>query len=130
MRIDVDELTLEKVKDRISEKTGVPVDLLNGETVEENIVRAKTLLALKQKNEAERPKTVAEEFSAWMKSEFGLGEPDEKKDVLSTLESDIMTEFFGIGYPSIRDAGELDSNTLSDGGSAKEQFSNWFRGQW
>ena len=129
MRIDVNENTLEKVKNRISEKTGIPVDLLNGETIEENIVQAKTLIAMKQKSEDERPKTASEEFSAWMKKQYGFGNPDENKDVLSTLESDIMAEFV-FGYTNGKDAEEVDHSNFSDGRSVRDQFRSWVQKTW
>lgn len=67
-----------EIREQISEKSGVPVDLLTGDTLEENVAQAKALLAYKREceniqgnsesgtNQITRPQTTKEQFANWL----------------------------------------------------------------
>ncbi len=50
----MDENRLQRIKESINRRTGVPASLLTGETAEEVVARAKAVLAYKREHEAQR----------------------------------------------------------------------------
>lgn len=108
-------------KQEISEATGIPAELLTGDTAEENIARAKALLAYRSEAEATRRKEPREQFAEWMNAQ-GIGE--EAPDRSAAL--DVIAEQARVeagGYPKIQDAGEVAN--MPDPRTAKEQFTEW-----
>lgn len=108
-------MTTEELKQAIEQRTGIPASLLTGETAEENIARAKALLALKKEREAERPKTAAEQFSAWLNQ----GAADPGADALAEIEETVKAG----DYPPVKDSGEVTG--LPDPRPARELFAEW-----
>ena len=109
-------MTNEEIKNEISTYTGVPVELLTGETAEENIARAKLLLAYKQDAQSESKNaqtgTPKEQFTEWISGMMGIEKPYEEP-APETPE-----------YPQVRDAGEV---YLGDTTTAREKFTEWIQ---
>ena len=62
-------LNIDEIRAAVSHSTGVPVDLLTGETEEEIRARAAALRAFARANGVqEEPKSTAEQFAEWMGS--------------------------------------------------------------
>lgn len=108
-------------KQEISKVTGIPAELLTGDTIEENIARAKALLAYRSEAEATRPKDPREQFAEWMNVQ-GIGEavPD-RSAALDAIAEQARVE--AGGYPITHDAGEV--MNMPDPRTAKEQFTTW-----
>ena len=115
-------MNLDEVKQEIEKQTGVPVSLLNGETIEENIAQAKALLAYKREAEAERPKSAKEQFAQWLNAQQGIEDQDTAGQALAQIEERARVE--AGGYPILQDGGSVNVNT-GDGRTAKEQFAEW-----
>lgn len=107
------------IKERIAERTGIPISLLTGETAEENIVRAKVLLAYKREHTA--PQSTGEQFAEWMNAREGIETQDEASQALAELEEAVRVE--AGGFPMLKDGGEVTG--LSDPRPAREQFAEW-----
>lgn len=120
-RKDGQTMTTEELKQRIEQETGVPADLLTGETAEETIAHAKALLAFKRKHAAEPPKTTNEQFAEWFRAQSGEEpEMDPAGAALAEIENSLRE------YPAgLRDGGEV-TNLNIDGGSARDKFAEWF----
>ena len=108
-------MTIELLKQRIEEETGVPASLLHGETAEENIAQAKALLAYK----SEAHKTTREQFADYMAAAMG----HERPDAMAALD---RIEANQRAYPTISDSGEIDPG---DGRTAREKFADMLRDQ-
>lgn len=113
-------MNIDEVKAQISERTGVPVSLLTGETAEENIAQAKALLVFKRRSEEERPKSTREQFAAWYKEREGIPEEDAAMEALAQIERSAAS------YPIVSDGGEV--TNMPDARPTKEQFAD-FMGQ-
>lgn len=111
-------MNADDVKIVISKRTGIPITLLTGETVEEDIAKAKALLAYKQEADAKRPKTAKEQFVEWAD---GAEDPGTETNPFKDLEDAAYYE--AGGYPKIQDGGEVTG--LPDGRTPAEQFSEW-----
>ena len=108
------------VKTMISDRLGIPADLLKGETPEEDLATAKALIAFRREHEAQRPKTTAEQFGEWMREQEGIEQPDEIGAAFTELEEAIRVN--SNAYLRLTDSGEAH---LGDTRSAKEKFAEW-----
>lgn len=108
------------VKQEISDATGIPAELLTGDTPEENIARAKALLAYR--SEATRPQTPAEQFAEWADKSGIWPKAPEGSAALDAIAERIRAEA-GRGYPEIKDAGEAPD--VPKRGTPEEQFTEW-----
>lgn len=127
-------LTSEQIREIVSKETGIPADILTGETQEEIIAQARAILNLKQSQadaqgqEAQaaqqptQPKTTAQQFAEWAAA--ALGEQTvEDNGLARTL--DLMGDEAekAQGYTPIPNPGEpLASFTPP---STADQFSEW-----
>ena len=115
---------IQEVKNRLSERTGIPVNLLKGETLEELVAECKALLLYKREHEAAKPKTTAEQFAEWAQKCYGEGGEVEDNIAANVdafaleIRRDIM------GEPIVRDGGEVTG--LPTSRSTAEQFAEWF----
>lgn len=103
-------MNLEELKNEIAKQTGVPAALLKGETLEENIARAKALLAFRREKYGipEEPKSTAQLFAEWMQG----GDPDPVQ----------------LGkYPQVTDGGEITETGQKK--TTMEVFSEWAAGK-
>lgn len=119
-------MTLEEAKIEIAQRTGVPVDLLQGETAEEYLAHALALKAYKKTTEVNTPvsKSNSEQFADWFKAKYSDEEEDNTEAELIELKN-IAAEADGrLGY--FKDA-SADSAPLPDGRTTSEQFADWFR---
>ena len=122
-------MTLEELKQEISNRTGIPVTLLTGETAEENISRAKAMLAYRRehtaKQTAAQPKSAKQQFADWMRSSYGTEDQETETNILSDLENSLNI------VPVLQDSGDILANNLqqSDGRSTAEQFGDWMNKQ-
>ena len=109
-----------EIKTMISERLGVPVCLLTGETPEEDLACAKAVLAFKREYEQTREKSNAEKFEEWFCDQMGIERPDQLQDALSEVEEAVRVSS-GV-YPNLSDRGEAH---LGDNRSTKEKFAEW-----
>lgn len=116
-------MTIDELKQAIEQRTGVPAALLNGETAEENIALAKTLLAYKKEHEAQRPKSTSELFAEWFTAKQGIETRDAAGEAMADIEEAVRVE--AGGYPIVKDA-TMDYRPLPDSRPAREQFAEWF----
>lgn len=99
------------LKQAASEKTGVPVDLISGETVKEIAESAVNIAAYAKEAYDKAP--TRDKFAAWLNG---------------TTPAEMIPNPAAINnksYPNVPDAGEVN---LGDQRSAKEKFSEWFLG--
>lgn len=118
-------MNIEELKEIIEHHTGVPASLLTGETAEENIAQAKALIAYKRANEAQRPKSHAEQFKEWFNQMQGIEAQDEASAALAAIEEQARVEEGG--YPIVLDRGVEAS--LPDRRAPREQFADWMTNQ-
>lgn len=114
-------ISLDDFKKEIQTRTGVPVNLLTGETGEEIIAQAKALLAYKREV-TEEHRTPAQQFADWFRSNTHLSEshyypvnppaPEPQEGVAS-------------GYPSLPNPGEPAGILPEYYGTTAQQFSQW-----
>lgn len=98
-------MTNDEFKQHIQSKTGIPAELLTGETPEDDLALAASLLAFKQEN---TNKSTAEQFADWMNGEA----PAAPQSVDEPHK-----------YPVIHDAGELPQAPRKV--PACDQFAEW-----
>lgn len=112
-------MSLEELKQKIEQQTGIPAKLLTGETPEENIAQAKALLAYKR--EAPEDKSPREQFAEWFSAQLGDNETDLAGAALERIQEQLR------GYPSLKDGGTpyINGATYPDARSAQEQFAEW-----
>lgn len=122
-------MTLEEFKCKTSETTGIPVNLLEGETGEEVVSRAKMLYALKQKNDVIMPqqKTCQEQFADWFKQyeTMKYGEEEKPINIFEGL-TNTAREVDGL-FPSIPDTSIDPLTNGMTGETPEEQFALWFK---
>lgn len=130
-------MTTEEVKQEIAQSTGIPVTLLTGETVEENIAQAKAILAYKREHETQQAKTTQEQFSDWLGGRLeginkqraailGLEYTPPEKDTAGAALAEVekQARLDAGGYPTVQD-GSADNADIGDGGSTKDHFEDW-----
>lgn len=125
-------MNVEELKLEIEKTVGVPALLLNGETSEEVISRAKALLAFKKDTRAEQPQSTSTQFSNWMKVAEGIEEPSEEVSALCALDQIAERECIASGgYPYIRDGGTpyINGAIMPDLRSNAQQFEDWMKDQ-
>ncbi|MBQ4467070.1 MAG: hypothetical protein II918_02510 [Firmicutes bacterium] len=122
-------MNIDDVKKQIEQRTGVPAMLLNGETVEENIARAKALLAYKKQHEEEQPKSTREQFREWIWSEAGI-EPDKNDATTLLVDLQEAARLEAGGYPKVSDGGTsaVSEFASQDTRSTEQKFIEWFQG--
>ncbi len=108
-------MTTDEIRLRIEQDTGIPASLLTGETAEENIAQAKTLLAYTKTGEQDNGK----QFEAWMQNQLGIEVPDPRDQALASIEESTLSSLY---YPDTGDGGEID---LGDGRDTRDQFAEW-----
>ena len=123
-----DMITLEEAKQTISERTGIPVDLLNAETIEGNIDRAEALLTLRNRSDAARetrqPKPTRDSFAEWL--EGGKLDPDELTAATVASLKETIRDLSG-AYPVLKDGGTIEADKdTEDPRTTREQFETWF----
>lgn len=129
-------MTIDELKQTIEQRTGVPASLLTGETIEENIAQAKTLLELKRERAAQRPGNTKDQFSKWLGDQidektryaadtFGIrtAPTDPEGAALAEIERKAKRE---AGH--IPDGGETDYTKFPDTRPNREKFRDWFDG--
>ena len=100
-------MTLEDYKQIIVTRTGIPSDLLTGETVEENIAQAKALLAYKRGCEQNKIQNTREQFKEWAELQMGIEPQNTAEQALAEIEK-------GSSDPEVR--------------TTKDQFIEWLNG--
>lgn len=94
-------MILEDVKKELSSRTGIPVSLLTGETIEENIAKAKAIIAYRRDHD--KPQSAKEAFSLWCQEKNGDEKPDPMENV-TKYENELRSLDC---YPQIRDGGSV-----------------------
>lgn len=128
-------LTSEQVREIVSKETGIPADLLSGETQEEIIAHARAILEFKYSQDdaqgqegqtaqqPRQPKTTAEQFAAWAAAALGEHTPEDN-GLAGTLDAMAQEAEQAHGYAPFRDPGEPTAPAPMPP-SAAEQFSEW-----
>ena len=115
-------MTAEEFKLHISEKTGIPIHLLKGETPEEDLIHAQALLAYKKEAEKNRPKTPREQFAEWLNQQDGATDPETDNPLMALKEK---LRIANGGYPIVRDGGTPE-HTPAAQREPREEFAEWF----
>lgn len=122
-------MTIEELKKAIEERAGVPASFLTGETLEENIAQAKALLAFKKErgNDPQQQRSAKDQFADWLDAQLGI-EPQDAIAIASAALAEIeeATRNEALGYPIIKDAGQIPGEKQPDFRSTHEQFTEWF----
>jgi len=116
-------MELDELKQLISDKTGIPKDMLTGETAEENVARAKALLAYKkeQKQDSREPKSTREQFKEWCER-TQLDVPQQEDPIHAALAGLEEVERLHVqAYPEVKDGGGV----MYDGRSTRDKFEDW-----
>lgn len=123
-----DKMNTEELKQEIAQRTGMAEDLLTGDTSEEVLARARSLLKYRQDNKATAPRTTGEAFAEWMKNQLEIDDGEQAAiDVLADLDEAVRIA--AGGYPAVADHGEIDSAKLPDARTAREKFAEYMAGQ-
>jgi hypothetical protein len=115
-------MTLEELKKTISDRTGLPVPLLTGETPDEVITQGKALLAFRDQQQYKAPKTEAEQFAEWFEDTTGTPQRGTWGAIMAEIEEAARVD--AGGYPRIQDGGGAGVN-VGDGRTKEEQFAEW-----
>lgn len=120
-------MTNEELKAMIVQRTGVPAELLTGETSEELVTRAREVIkwrAEQRAQEKQDPKDTREQFAAWMNSQLGRDDEARAADPALAALDEIRESM--LSYPALKDGGEI---SLGPELSPKEQFEAWVADQ-
>lgn len=112
----------DEFKSHIASKTGIPEELLTGETPEENLSLAASLLAFKRDSASTPHKSTSQQFADWVNSQTGEEPQSEISAVLSDLRE--AANAAPSTYPNVQDGGEIVG--LPDKQSARDLFVEWF----
>lgn len=116
-------MTIEEVKQTISEQTGIPVNLLTGETIEDNIARAKALILYRQeKAQEQQPLGIRQQFAKCVNDAFGT---DQGEAAASELQALTDLESSLLGVPKVQDGGSLTADQEPDQRTTAEKFADW-----
>ena len=110
---------MDEVKAQISQRTGIPLQLLTAETKKELFAQAKALLELR--DDPPPAQTNAERFAELFRQ--AMDEPEPPKNQYFAALAEIEA-----GFPVVPDGGEA-GGRLPDGRPAREQFADWFKQQ-
>ena len=123
-------MELEQINALISERTGVPVSLLDGKTAEENINKARALIKYRGNSgpHAEKKLSTSEQFAAWLEEAYGDNQGGQDTDPAAAALDSIAEELriANGGYPQLEDGGEIDPSLLPDSRPTSEIFAEWF----
>ena len=100
-------MTTNEVRAAISQGTGIPEYKLPDTTLGTIIQHAQTILAQQRQEEAQRPKSTAEQFAAWFNAQQGI-DPQAERYNAAQAAIDRVVEQLRVdagGYPIIRDGG-------------------------
>lgn len=127
----ITERELNELRWKIEDSTGIPAELLKGETVEENISLAKALIVYRAEQEKQRPKDISEQFAEYFKKLNGESvASDPGADAMMAL-LEIEKSYSGdrYSYPSVADGGNpfINGKTIPDARTPEEQFGDFFR---
>lgn len=120
-------MELDALKQLISDKTGIPKDMLTGETAEENVARAKALLAYKkeQGQDSREPKSTREQFKEWCER-TQLDVPQQEDPFHAALAGLEEVERLHVrAYPEVKDGGSASQEFMYDGRSTRDKFEDW-----
>lgn len=112
---------MKDIRKRVSELTGLPEELVEGEDARGMIGRARALLEYKRTS-ARGAVTTREQFAEWM----GAPSTDDTTVGAALVALDELEARLGIA-PRVKDGGEIDANRLRDAKPVKEQFTTWFK---
>ncbi len=115
-------MILDELKTIIEQKTGIPTDLLSGETAEDIISSARALLDLKRREEMKREKPTREQFAEWFSAVQGEELSDPESIALEKIAEVVRSD--NGGYPMPRDGGDV--TDLPDMRPTREKFREWF----
>lgn len=117
-------MNTEELKQTISNKVGIPANLLTGNTDQEIIEQARQLLTFKADAEQKQPAklSTSEQFARWISGEDADTEQNKALSDLNLIADSLQ------GYPTIidRQVETGERNPLS-GATTQESFENWFK---
>lgn len=114
-----------EIKQTISQRTGIPAELLKGDTPDELLTYAKALLTYRKEQETEQPKSTREQFAEWYNAT--AGNTSEYIDIakMELVEMGYELTMNGNISPRVKDAGEV--TNLPDPRTPREQFGDWLK---
>lgn len=118
-------MNIEELQQAITQRTGIPAQLLTGETTEEILATAKALLAYRREHEAQRPKSTRELFAEWLAATTGEDLQDAAGAALAEIEEAVRLD--AGGYPIVHDGGNpyINGRQLPDGRTPQQQLADW-----
>ena len=117
-------MTLEELKKTISDRTGLPVPLLTGETPDEVITQGKALLAFRDQQQYKVPKTEAEQFAEWFEDTTGTPQRGTWGAIMAEIEETARVE--AGGYPRVESGPAfLNGEPEPDGRPNADKFAEW-----
>lgn len=119
-------MTVNEVRAAISQGTGIPEYKLPDATPGAIIQHAQTILAQQRQEEAQRPKSTADQFAEWFNAQQGI-DPQADRYAAAQAAIDSVVEQLRVdagGYPIIRDGGSS-GVTLGDCRPSAEQFAEF-----
>lgn len=117
-------MTVEEMKLEISDRTGIPLTMIQGDTPGEALAFARSLIEYKNSIDDQEPKSNAEKLGVYL-----FGENESSNTELESLECiEKQYNYEQGGYPVFRDNGNVLINGVSFGDprSPGEQFAEWF----
>lgn len=127
-------MELDEITARIAECTGIPAELLDGKTPEENIAKARVLLDYRAASgtpQADKQRSTKELFKAWLETTYRDNQ-DAQDQEPAILELNKIAEELRIangGYPVLEDGGGVNQVDQSDSRPTSEKFAEWFYGE-
>lgn len=118
------EMEIEKIRETIEQRTGIPASLLTGQTAEENITQARNLYEFRKKNETEKPKSGQDRFADWLRSAQGIETNDEVSTALDEIAENVRVG--SGGYPIVPDGGDYPVNQI-DVRTPQQMFAEYIR---
>lgn len=113
----------DEIKNLISEKTGVPAEMLTGETAEENLEKARALLSWYKENKEAAPDP-REQFASWIREQTGQPEAETPEAALDVIAEAVRID--NGGYPNVNCGPGNVYLDNSDPRPPAEQFREWF----
>lgn len=98
-----------ELKTTIEQQTGIPAALLDGNSADEIITRARDLLSLKRENEPAHPESTKDQFAGWISAQLWQDPPPDR----ATLALDKIADLFKTA-PAVFDGGEIDHTGIPD----------------
>lgn len=113
-------MDLDKAKAYISNKTGIPIELLNGDNIEENVSKAAALLIYRDSYFNEHTISKEGQFAEFVNSSLGMNNGNDTTSVIQELKKELIIE------SQNKNNEKTDSNIENKSKTSSELFTEWF----